>query len=229
MKINSCSAWIAAAVLTSVAGPPVAAQVVPDDVCPKYGVDIAAFATSDRDRVAQIHERNTGADAQAIPPAKRSHSALHLSAREAHALIHDPAVRAVLVDVRSSIEVALTGQPVPVHFHVAYQEPVLPPRWDGGRQTWSMASNPYFGEQLMTRLAARGIGPESAVILICSSGERSARAADELADLGYARVITVVDGFEGDFGVDDRRSVNGWKNAGLPWTARVGAALAVSH
>jgi len=50
--------------------------------------------------------------------------------------------------------------------------------------------------------------------------KRSARAADELADFGYTRTVTIVDGFEGDLGADQRRSVNGWKNAGLPWMAR---------
>jgi rhodanese-related sulfurtransferase len=58
------------------------------------------------------------------------------------------------------------------------------------------------------------------VIFICRSGERSARAADELADFGYT-TATVVDGFEGDLGPDQRRSVNGWKNAGLPWNASI--------
>jgi hypothetical protein len=28
----------------------------------------------------------------------------------------------------------------------------------------------------------------------------------------------VVDGFEGDMSKDGRRAVNGWKNAGLPWS-----------
>lgn len=42
---------------------------------------------------------------------------------------------------------------------------------------------------------------------------------------GYRRVVSVVDGYEGDLGPDGQRASNGWKNAGLPWTARVNAAL----
>lgn len=39
---------------------------------------------------------------------------------------------------------------------------------------------------------------------------------------GYEKVYVVVDGFEGDRLKDDERKnwrlVNGWKNAGLPWS-----------
>jgi rhodanese-related sulfurtransferase len=45
-----------------------------------------------------------------------------------------------------------------------------------------------------------------------------------LARAGYDKAYTVVDGFEGDRESDPsspdygKRTVNGWKNAGLPWT-----------
>ena len=60
------------------------------------------------------------------------------------------------------------------------------------------------------------------MILICRSGDRSARAADLLAKAGYTRVYSITEGFEGDAAKDGpkagQRVVNGWKNAGLPWT-----------
>ena len=40
-------------------------------------------------------------------------------------------------------------------------------------------------------------------------------------EAGFTRVHSVVDGFEGDMSPQGRRSVNGWKNAGLPWTYRL--------
>ena len=49
------------------------------------------------------------------------------------------------------------------------------------------------------------------MILYCSVGERSAKAAALLAASGYSRVYTMVDGFEGDTTGD------GWKRSGLPW------------
>jgi len=46
-----------------------------------------------------------------------------------------------------------------------------------------------------------------------------------LTDLGYTKVYTVVDGFEGDLAKTGpqagQRVVNGWKNAGLPWSYKL--------
>ena len=50
---------------------------------------------------------------------------------------------------------------------------------------------------------------------------RSAEAVDTLADAGFRNVYSMIDGFEGDKGNGGRRTVNGWKNAGQPWTTRV--------
>ena len=206
--------WTTLAV-ASLIGPLAAqAQVVSDDACPKYAVDVAAFATCDDDRVARSDS------AAALPAAKQSHSARHLQAADAYALLQK-AARGVLVDVRSQPEVALSGRPAIAHLHVPYQQAV----WSQHDAAWTMAPNHRFGEELMTQLAARGIGPDDLVVLVSRAGVRSARAADELSDFGYAQIVTIVDGFEGDLGPDQRRSVNGWKNAGLPWTDTTTAAL----
>ena len=66
------------------------------------------------------------------------------------------------------------------------------------------------------------------MILICRSGDRSARAADLLAKAGYRRVYSITEGFEGDAAKDGakvgQRTVNGWKNAGLPWSYKLDRA-----
>jgi rhodanese-related sulfurtransferase len=62
------------------------------------------------------------------------------------------------------------------------------------------------------------------VLIICRSGNRSAVAVEMLVRAGFTNAYTVVDGFEGDRNSDPsspdfgKRTVNGWKNAGLPWT-----------
>ena len=60
------------------------------------------------------------------------------------------------------------------------------------------------------------------------AGHRDARARhrrqDRLAEDGFTQVHSVVDGFEGDMSKDGRRSVNGWKNAGLPWSYKLDKA-----
>ncbi len=65
-------------------------------------------------------------------------------------------------------------------------------------------------------------GPTDTVLLMCRSGDRSAKAVDMLAAAGFKNVYTVTDGFEGDK-VKDPESVfhgkrmrNGWKNS-APW------------
>jgi rhodanese-related sulfurtransferase len=69
------------------------------------------------------------------------------------------------------------------------------------------------------RLKAKGMSKTDPVILMCRSGERAARGADLLAQLGYTRVYSVVGGFEGPISEKTgRRDVAGWKNAGLPWS-----------
>ena len=73
-------------------------------------------------------------------------------------------------------------------------------------------------------LIREALAKTDVVVLICRSGDRSSRAADRLAQDGYTRVYSVVDGFEGDLSKDGRRSVNGWRNANLPWSYKLDKA-----
>ena len=47
-------------------------------------------------------------------------------------------------------------------------------------------------------------------------------AVNLLAKLGFTKVYSVTEGYEGDIAADGplkrTRSVNGWKNDGLPWS-----------
>ncbi len=205
-----------------------AAQVVADDACPRYAVDIEAFATCDGDRVAGF-DRRVFAPAllteSAVPLSKRTISGLYMDASHAHWLKHNFPVRVVLIDVRTGLEAGLTGQAAGVDVHVPFQHMAMPLRWDDDLGGWAMTKNASFAEEVDERLARLGVDRDTPLLLLCRAGERSARAADELAARGYTQTISVVDGFEGDIGPDGRRSVNGWKNAGLPWTARPRAAV----
>jgi rhodanese-related sulfurtransferase len=106
-----------------------------------------------------------------------------------------------------------------------YREPSLPLVRDQDAGGWKMVQNSAFAAELEQRLQALGAPDGGIVILLCRSGEESARASEELALRSYPNVFSVIDGFEGDVAADGRRSLNGWKNAGLPWTARVDASL----
>ena len=66
--------------------------------------------------------------------------------------------------------------------------------------------------------------PDDTILAMCRSGGRSAIAANMLAKAGFTKVYNIVDGMEGDSVTDPasvfqgQRLVNGWKNAGCPWT-----------
>jgi rhodanese-related sulfurtransferase len=63
------------------------------------------------------------------------------------------------------------------------------------------------------------------VVLICRSGVRSNSAAGLLAQNGFDKAYSVIDGFEGDVAKEGefkgQRMVNGWKNARLPWSYKL--------
>lgn len=96
--------------------------------------------------------------------------------------------------------------------------------WDEQRGMYRLESLQDFVPEVNRRLKEKGLAKGDAVVLICRSDDRSSRGANRLADDGFTQVWSVVDGFEGDMSKDGRRSVNGWKNAGLPWSYKLDKA-----
>ena len=78
------------------------------------------------------------------------------------------------------------------------------------------------------RVKEKGLGKDATIIIICRSGDRTSKAQDRLAAAGYTKVYSIAEGFEGDTAKggtqDGQRVVNGWKNAGLPWTYKLDKA-----
>jgi rhodanese-related sulfurtransferase len=89
--------------------------------------------------------------------------------------------------------------------------------WDTKKNRFQMNPNSDFTTKIADAIAARGLKKTDPVILMCRSGDRSAAAANLLTNAGYTNVYSVYDGFEGDLSKEGRRTVNGWKNANLPW------------
>ena len=85
--------------------------------------------------------------------------------------------------------------------------------------------NSDFADEVAARITEKGLSKQSRIILMCRSGTRSSKAADLLANLGYSNVYSIVDGYEGDKAKSGnkkgQRVVNGWKNAGLPWSYKL--------
>ena len=136
--------------------------------------------------------------------------------------------KVLFIDVRTRGELQFIGMPTLVDAHVPFLVEASPPQWDEASSTFKLAPNPTFVDDVGRRLARKGLGRGDPVIVICQGGVRAARAANALTQAGYTTVYTIVDGFEGDPVADGphkgERLVNGWRNAGLPWTAKLDRA-----
>jgi rhodanese-related sulfurtransferase len=108
---------------------------------------------------------------------------------------------AVLIDVRTKMEHLFVGHP-PSAIHIAWKEA---PDWQ---------QNPNFVpsvRQIVTN-------PNTPILLLCRSGQRSMEAAVLLEQFGYTNLINIAEGFEGALDENKQRGkVNGWRFAGLPW------------
>jgi rhodanese-related sulfurtransferase len=161
-------------------------------------------------------------DAAAVPEIKRTKLGLYLSAPEASKFVDQNAAKALFLDIRTPAEIAFLGMPAQADANVPYMKEPDFPGWDSAKKTLKLELNPDFLPEVRRRLAAKGLKPTDPIVLICRSGDRSAAASNLLAEAGFKNVYTVVDGYEGDLAKDGpkagQRAVNGWKNAGLPWS-----------
>ena len=156
-----------------------------------------------------------------VPASKRTDLALYLSALQAWDVKQKRGADVLLVDVRTRAEAQYVGLPEVLDMHIPYMENSAFFEWDDVRNQYKVEANHQFAQSIASLLAASAKGKNTVLVLICRSGDRSAKAVNLLAQLGYSQVYSVLDGFEGDLSPDGQRSVNGWKNAGLPWSYKL--------
>ncbi|MDU0339598.1 rhodanese-like domain-containing protein [Bosea rubneri] len=162
---------------------------------------------------------NAAAQAQAaIPKAKQTSLGLYMRPREAAETMSRDGARTLFVDVRTRAEMMFTGWAPVIDGHVPFVEVTEFWDWDDKEGRYKLDANPVFSRDVERLLAAKGLTKNDRVILMCRSGDRSARAADKLAEAGFTQVYSQYEGFEGDTSSYGQRTVNGWKNAGLAWT-----------
>lgn len=163
----------------------------------------------------------TGIPAMAAPPdvpqEKQTKLGKYLTAREAHDAVQANRAKILFIDTRTRAEVAFVGMTSEVDANVPYVDLSEFWDWDDKAGRFKLEPNANFGQAVAGLLKAKGLTRDDRIIFMCRSGDRSARATNLLADLGYTNVWSIVDGFEGDLSKDGRRTVNGWKNANLPW------------
>ncbi|MCE2859976.1 MAG: sulfurtransferase [Oxalobacteraceae bacterium] len=164
-------------------------------------------------------------DSARVPVQKQTKAGLYVDAREAYELKRELGEKALFVDVRTRAEISYLGMPSVADAHIPAFEHPPNAAWDDKSGRFKMEPNADFEPALARRLAARQLGKSDVVILICRSGDRTSRAANFLTEQGYSKVYSVIDGFEGDAVAEGpqtgQRVLNGWKNAGLPWTYKL--------
>ena len=131
-----------------------------------------------------------------------------ISPKSAAQMLHDDP-RAILVDIRSSMEFLFVGHPVGA-VHLPW---IDEPDWE---------INPHFVAEVRKLMLGgavcdveEGCAP---IVLICRSGKRSLEAGKVLLAAGLSSIYHIDEGFEGDLNdVHQRSSIGGWRFHGLPW------------
>lgn len=115
--------------------------------------------------------------------------------------------RALLIDVRSSMEFLFVGHPKGA-IHIPW---IDEPDW---------VINKNFVTEIR-KLVLGGLkenADDVPIILICRSGNRSDDAGKALVEAGMKNVSHIDEGFEGKLDDEHHRStVGGWRFHGLPW------------
>jgi rhodanese-related sulfurtransferase len=132
----------------------------------------------------------------------------NISPKSAAQMIHDDP-RAILVDIRSSMEFLFVGHPVGA-VHLPW---IDEPDWE---------INPHFVAEVRKLMLGgavcdveEGCAP---IVLICRSGKRSQEAGKVLIAAGLSNIFHIDEGFEGDLDEAHKRSsVGGWRFHELPW------------
>lgn len=167
-------------------------------------------------------------DAASLPKPKQTAAGLYITAAEAgRVLAANPNV--ALVDVRTPAEITLIGYATPTAAHIPAQFLDAQPELSG-KGSYKMVDNPAFVEEFKAWLASDAAKGIDTVLVTCRSGGRSAAAIARLTEAGISvDLYNIVDGFEGDTGKSGARDVNGWRNAGLPWTYKIRDGLRPGH
>lgn len=165
-----------------------------------------------------------GAAAADIPKEKQTKLGLYLTPAEASSIVKAERAKTLFIDVRTRGELQFVGMTHEIDGQVPFVEMSEFGEWDDKAQRFKLDPNPVFSQSVETLLGQKGLTKADRVIVMCRSGDRSARAVNLLAEAGFTNVWNQVEGFEGDLSPDGRRTVNGWKNAGLPWTYKLDKA-----
>ena len=152
---------------------------------------------------------------------KQTKLGLYMTAKQAYKHTSEHMDKTLFLDVRTPSELNYLGAATVMDAHVptVYMDTT---GWNDKKHRYNRATNKNFVADVDKALKKKGLSKSDTVILMCRSGKRSAKAVNMLAENGYTKVYTVVDGYEGGKvkkgDNKGKRMKDGWKNSGLPWT-----------
>ena len=152
---------------------------------------------------------------------KQTKLGLYMTAEQAYKHTDANMGKTLFVDIRTPSELNYLGAATVMDAHIpaVFMDTT---GWNDKKHRYNRKKNKNFVSDMDKALKKKGLSKDDTVILMCRSGKRSASAVNTLAENGYTKVYSVVDGYEGDKVKEGenkgKRMKNGWKNAGLPWT-----------
>lgn len=162
---------------------------------------------------------------ESLSKSKQTAPGLYITAADAARVLADnPNV--ALIDVRSPSEVTLIGYATAAAANIPSKvmDPAL--TFDAKKGVYKMVDNPTFLDEMNAWLASDAAASVDTLLVMCRSGSRSADAIAKMVEGGLdVTLYNVVDGFEGDTNEAGARTVNGWRNAGLPWAYKIREGL----
>lgn len=163
----------------------------------------------------------TAEDWSKLSKKKQTTLGLYMTSTQAYHYMMKDMDKALFLDVRTPSELNYLGVVTVMDANVP-TDTMDGTAWDDKKSRYVRKHNDNFVADVDARLKEKGLKKTDTVILICRSGDRSAKAVNVLAKNGYTKVYTVVDGYEGGKVKKGKnkgkRLKDGWKNAGLPWT-----------
>lgn len=160
----------------------------------------------------------------AIPKKFQTKLGKYATAMEAYEMWRENPGTVKILDCRTAEEYVFVGHP-PMADNIPLQ--LWTGKWDGNKKAYILEDNPEF----MARIREK-FKPEDAILVICSSGGRSAKAVDRLAEAGFKNVYNIINGCEGESSTGSKNGKNTWeimkncwKESGAPWSYQLDPGL----
>jgi rhodanese-related sulfurtransferase len=161
-----------------------------------------------------------------VPTEKKEQTKLgkYLTAKEAYAMWQKNSRVVKFLDCRTAEEYVFVGHP-PMAYNIPFQ--LWTGNWDEKKEGYVFQENPDFVAEIREKFKIDDI-----ILVICSSGGRSAKAVDKLTEAGFNNVYNIVTGFAGDKVSPPKNEVcsweilkHCWKDSHAPWSYQLDPKL----